>query len=346
MTVSARQVQLVRRPEALARPSDFRMVEVKLPDIQEGQILVRNMWMSVDPYMRRSMEPVATDLEPWPLNAALSGPSIGRVVASRHPKFTAGDLVESMSGWQDLFISNGAVFVPYLSPANALAKRTAAGAVPRDYVGLLGVAALTAYAGMACFAAANPGETAVVSSGAGTVGSIGCQIAKVRGLRVVSSAGSDDKVRWLEEVAGVDLAFNYRKQSIAAALKKACPKGIDLVLENASQDHMSACLPLMNELKQILIAGFVSIYDTGGRVPPFENFEYVLDKFLTIRSYRFMDALDRYDTFVSDMIRWRSEGRMTLRESVFDGIEKAPDALCSLFDHSSFGKVLVRIAEN
>ncbi len=102
----------------------------------------------------------------------------------------------------------------------------------------------------------------------------------------------------------------------------------------------------MNELKQVLIAGFVSIDDTGGRVPPFENFEHVLDKFLTIRSYRFMDALDSYDTFVSDMIRWRSEGRMTLKESVFDGIVKAPDALCSLFDHSSFGKALVRIDED
>ena len=308
--------------------------------------MVRNLWMSIDPYMRRSMDSVATDLEPWPLNSALSGPAIGRVIASRHPTFVVGDLVESMSGWQDHFISNGAEFVPYLSPDDSLAKRSAAGAAPRDYVGLLGVAALTAYAGMACFAVANPGETAVVSSGAGTVGSIACQIAKVRGLRVVSSAGSDAKVKWLEDVAGVDHAFNYRNQSIAAALKEACPKGIDLVLENASQDHLSACLPLMNELKQILIAGFVSIYDTGGRVPPFENFEYVLDKFLTIRSYRFMDALDSYDTFVSDMVRWRAEGRMTLNESVFNGLESAPDALCSLFDHSSFGKVLVKIGED
>jgi len=334
----------VRRPGEFAKPSDFRTVEAELPDIEEGQILVRNLWMSIDPYMRRSMEPIATDLEPWPLNGRLSGPAIGRVMASRHPKFLAGDLVESMSGWQDHFISNGAEFVPYMSPDDALVKRAAAGAAPKDYVGLLGVAALTAYAGMACFAVANPGDTAVVSSGAGTVGSIGCQIAKIRGLRVVSSAGSDDKVHWLEDVARVDHAFNYRKRPIAAALKQGCPKGIDLVLENASQDHLSACLPLMNELKQILIAGFVSIYDTGGQVPPFKNFEYVLDKFLTIRSYRFMDALDSYDTFVSDMMRWRSEGKMTLRECVFDGLEKAPEALCSLFDHSSAGKVLVRIA--
>lgn len=345
MTQIARQVQLVRRPDAMAAPTDFRTVEVRLPELGEGQILVRNLWMSIDPYMRRCMDEVATDLLPWPMHAALSGPAIGRVVASRHPGFATGDLVESMSGWQDFFVSNGTAFIPYLSPDDSLAKRSAAGAVPRDYVGLLGVAALTAYAGMACFANGAPGDTAVVSSGAGTVGSIGCQIAKIRGFRVVSSAGSDSKVRWLSDVARVDHAFNYRKQPIATALKQACSKGIDLVLENASQDHLSACLPLMNELKQILIAGFVSIYDTGGRVPPFENFEYVLDKFLTIRSYRFMDALDRYDAFVADMVRWRSEGRMTLNETVFEGLETAPDALCSLFDHSSTGKILVKIAE-
>src|SRR5450631_4616895 len=211
MPVQTRQVHLVRRPDAIAQPTDFRVVSAVLPDLEPGQVLIQNLWMSVDPYMRRSMSPDATDLQPWPIGKPLDGPSIGRVVASRNPNFAEGDLVESMSGWQEHFISDGGVFVPYLSPSDTLARRSAAGARPQDYVGLLGVAALTAYRGMVSLARCAPGDTAVISSGAGTVGSIACQIGKIRGLRVVSSAGTAEKVRWLESVAHVDYAFNYRE---------------------------------------------------------------------------------------------------------------------------------------
>ena len=343
MPTLTRQVHLIRRPDGLARPSDFRLVEARLPDLQDGQVLVRNLWMSVDPYMRRSMSPEATDLEPWPLEKPLDGPSIGRVVASRNPAFAEGDLVESMSGWQEHIISDGGAFVPYLSPNDTLARRSAPGAQPQDYVGLLGVAALTAYRGMVSLARCQPGETAVISSGAGTVGSIACQIGKIQGLRVVSSAGRDDKVQWLESVARVDYAFNYRTVPIAKALAEACPKGIDLVLECASPEHLSACLPFMKELKQILIAGFVSTYSGDGRVRLIDNFEFVLDRFLTIQSYRFMDSLNVYDEFVANMLAWRRNRQMTLPEVVFEGLERAPEALCSLFTGGHIGKSLVHI---
>jgi NADPH-dependent curcumin reductase CurA len=300
--------------------------------------------MSVDPYMRRSMNADATDLPPWPIGKPLDGPSVGRVVASRNPAFAEGDLVESMSGWQEYFVSNGGTFVPYLSPNDALATRTAEGARPQDYVGLLGVAALTAYRGMVSLARCAPGDTAVISSGAGTVGSIACQIGKVRGLRVVSSAGTAEKVRWLESVAHVDFAFNYREVQISAALAEACPDGIDLVLENASPEHLSACLPLMNELKQVLIAGFVSTYNGDGKVRLVDNFEFVLDRFLTIQSYRFMDSLDVYDEFVRDMLTWRREGRLTLPEVIYEGLDSAPEALCGIFSGRQAGKSLVRIS--
>jgi NADPH-dependent curcumin reductase CurA len=345
MPVKTRQIHLVRRPEGLAQPTDFALVDAQLPDLAEGQVLVENLWMSVDPYMRRSMSAEATDLEPWPLHKALDGPSVGRVIESRNPKFATGDIVESMSGWQEHFISNGGEFIPYLSPSDTLARRNAPGATAKDYVGLLGVAALTAYRGMAVLARCIPGETAVVSSGAGTVGSIACQIARIRGMRVVASAGTDDKVRWLKEVARVDYAFNYRKDPYAEALKRACPRGIDVVLECVGPDHMSACLPLMNELKQILIAGMISMYNTGGKVRVVENFEFVLDRFLTIQSYRFMDSLDVYDKFVEDMLRWRRDGRMNVPEVVHDGLAAAPHALCSLFTGGHIGKTLVHLQE-
>lgn len=346
MGIRTRQVHLLRRPSGPATPQDFRTVEVVLPDLQDGQVLVRNLWMSVDPYMRRNMEAVAKDLEPWALDQPLDGPSIGRVVESRHPDFAPGELVESLSGWQEHFISHGAPFVPFLSSSDALVRRAIPGANPRDYVGILGVASLTAYAAMVCLSRAQAGETCVVSSGAGAVGSVACQIGRIRGLRVVASAGSAEKVSWLRDELCVDEAFDYRARAVGDALREACPDGIDLVLENASGEHLSACLPLMNPLKEVLISGFVSIYSTGGRVPPFENFEYVLDRFLTLRSFRFMDSLHAYDRFAADMLAWRQDRKMVFRESVFDGLAAAPEALCALFGHEVTGKVLVRIGDD
>lgn len=343
MKTKTRQAHLVRRPDGVAQPSDFRIAEAILPDLADGQVLVENLWMSVDPYMRRSMSPDATDLEPWPLNRPLDGPSVGRVVESRNPAFAVGDIVESMSGWQEHFISNGGTFVPYLSPSDSLAKRTGRGAQPKDYVGLLGVAALTAYRGMVHLANVIPGDTVVVSSGAGTVGSLACQMAKIRGARVVTSAGSDEKVEWLKRVVKADFAFNYRKVDIGEALKTACPNGIDVVLENASPEHLCACLALMKELKQVLIAGFVGTYNQSSKIGLPNNFEFVLDRFLTIQSYRFMDSLDRYDQFVDDMIRWRSEGRLHLEENVYEGLDAAPEALCALLNGKHIGKPLVRL---
>ena len=343
---STTRVELRRRPDGFAQPADFAVVTLPRPEPRDGEVLVKNVWMSVDPYMRRSMDEEAKDLAPWPIGGALDGPSIGRVIASRHPGFGEGDLVESMSGWQEHFISNGADFVPYLTPTDALARRSAPGAKPRDWLGHLGIAAMTAYAGMARLSRAKAGDTAVISSGAGTVGSIACQIGRIKGLRVVTSAGSDTKVAWLRDVARVDEAFNYRTGKLGDALAAACPNGIDLLLENASPEHMSACLPLMNELKQILITGFISIYNTGGTIAGIENFQYVLDRFLTVHAYRFMDSLDAYDQFVRDMLRWRAAGDLVLPETIHEGLQAAPEAFCSLFTGASFGKVLVRISDD
>lgn len=344
--MKTRQIHLVSRPEGFAAPENFEMREVELPPLDEGQALVENLYMSIDPYMRRSMEPVATDLPPWPLDAALNGPSIGRVIESKNAKYSVGDLVESMSGWQEHFISDADDFVAYLSPENAIAKRLLAnGATPKDFLGILGVAAQTSYFGMMCAAKPVAGETLVVSSGAGVVGSIACQIGKIKGMRVVSSAGSDEKVAWLINELGVDYAFNYKKTDISEGLKAGCPNGIDLVLECASPEHLSACLPLMNEQKLLLIAGFIGIYSTGGVVKNIRNFEYVLDRFLTIKSYPFMTYLSAYDRFVSDMLRWREEGRLHFKEAMYEGLETAPAALCNLFTGATHGKALVKLAK-
>ena len=285
------------------------------------------------------------DLPPWPIRGPLDGPAIGRVVESKNQAFKRGDIVESMSGWQRHFISDGEVFVPYISANTAIAKRAVSGlATPEDYLGLLGIASQTAYFGLKCATNMVEGETIVISSGAGTVGSIACQIAKLHGMRVVSSAGSDEKVAYLLEEIGVDFAFNYKKTSLSEGLAQGCPNGIDLVFENASPEHFSACLPLMNEMKTMLIAGFISIYSAGGKVPNLPNFEYALDRFLTIRAFAFMEFLGNFDAFVTDMLAWRSQGKVNLAQHIHDGIAAAPDAFCSLFTGSTSGKQLVRIA--
>lgn len=343
--MKTQQIHLLERPEGSPEPGQFALREVDLPELSDGQVLVENLFMSVDPYMRRSMDAVEKDLPPWPIGGALDGPSIGSVVESRNPSFTPGDVVESMSGWQQHFISDGDEFVPYISANTAIAKRDASGrAAPEDLLGLLGIASQTAYFGLKCAAKMVPGETVVISSGAGTVGSIACQIAKLHGMRVVSSAGSDEKVAFLRDELGVDFAFNYKTTSLSDGLGQGCPDGIDLVFENASPEHFSACLPLMNEMKTMLIAGFISIYSTGGTVPNLANFEYALDRFLTIRAFAFMEFLEAFDQFVADMLSWREEGKVRLPQQIHEGLDKAPEAFCSLFTGESNGKQLVRIA--
>lgn len=344
--MKARHLHLVARPEGVPRPEHFQLVEIELPTLREGQVLVENMVMSVDPYMRRCMDAEAKDLPPWPIGGPLNGPCIGRVTASRNDAFLPGDIVESMSGWQSHFISDGEPFVPYLSTDTAIARRRVGGDVAaHDHLGLLGIASQTGYFAMRCAATMRAGETVVISSGAGTVGSVACQIAKIHGMRVVTSASSALKRSWLLDDIGVDAALDYRAPDFSTALRAACPDGIDLLLENASPEHFSTCLPLMNLNALMLIAGFVSVYSKEDGSARIDNFQYVLDRFLTIKCFAFMDYLDAFDRFVADMAAWRREGRLQFREEIIEGIDRAPDALCALFDGSATGKLLVRITD-
>ena len=343
--MKAEQIHLLRRPEQLSEDV-FELVTVTLPALEAGEVLVRNRFMSVDPYMRRSMDESGADLDPWPIRGPLDGPAVGEVVESRHPGFRPGDIVESMAGWQSHFISDGTRLVPYLSPNTAIIRREPRGSIGiRDFVGVLGIASQTAYYGLHHAITPPDHGTIVVSSAAGTVGSMVCQFARAAGLRVVASAGSDEKVRWLTESLHVDAAFNYKRETIGDALARLCPDGIDLVFENASPEHFSACLPLMNYGTTVALAGFVSVYDSGGNVPNIENFEHVLDSFLTIRSFAVTDYAEHYDLFVQRVNAMRERGELVFKEQIFRGLAAAPRALCSLFDGTSHGKVLVDLEE-
>ena len=286
--MKTKQIQLKYRPKKISSDC-FKLVESKIPALKKNQVLVENLYMSVDPYMRLSMEDGA-DLEAWKLNSALDGPSVGIVVDSKNKKFKEGDIVESMSGWQEHFISEGDEFIPYISSNTAIKKRIVPnGLNAKDYLGLLGISSQCGYFAVNNATKVNKGETFVVSSGAGNVGMMASQVAKIKGMRVVSSTGSNHKAEWLKDNLGIDFVFNYKEQSYEEALKKGCPDGIDLVLECASANHMSACMPLMNVGKTILLTGLIDIYDNGGKVKDFQNLEFLLYSYLTLKSHVFMD---------------------------------------------------------
>lgn len=228
--MKTKQIQLKYRPKNISSDC-FKLVESTIPALKENQVLVKNLYMSVDPYMRLSMEDGA-DLDAWKLNSALDGPSIGIVVDSKNKKFKEGDIVESMSAWQEHFISEGDEFIPYVSSNTAIKKRIVPnGLNAKDYLGLLGISSQCGYFAVNNATKVNKGETFVVSSGAGNVGMMASQVAKIKGMRVVSSTGSNHKAEWLKDNLGIDYVFNYKEQSYEEALKKGCPDGIDLVLE-------------------------------------------------------------------------------------------------------------------
>ena len=208
---------------------------------------------------------------------------------------------------------------------------------------MLGISSQCGYFAVNNATKVNKGETFVVSSGAGNVGMMASQVAKIKGMRVVSSTGSNHKAEWLKDNLGIDYVFNYKEQSYEEALKKGCPDGIDLVLECASANHMSACMPLMNVGKTILLTGLIDIYDNGGKVKDFQNLEFLLYSYLTLKSHVFMDYLDYYDNFIKDVTSWYLSGKLIYKEEIVEGIENAPNALVSLFEGKSHGKVLVSI---
>jgi NADPH-dependent curcumin reductase CurA len=248
----SREIRLKNRPEGLPRETDFELAEVELPEIGEGEVLVQNMYMSVDPYMRGRMVDKRSYLPPFQLNQPLDGGCVGGVVESKNEQFQVGDFVLGMSGWREYFISDGTglnKIDPKVAPIQA-------------YLGTVGMPGLTAYCGLLEIGKPNEGETVFVSAASGAVGSIVCQIAKLKGCNVVGSAGSDAKVSWLLEKAGVDAAFNYKKvDNIIAEVGKHCPKGIDVYFENVGGVHLEAALEHMNKFGRIVMCGMIAIYN-------------------------------------------------------------------------------------
>jgi len=336
VTVAAREIHLKSRPSGTPGPDNFALVERTLPDLADGQLLAKALWMSVDPYMRGRMSDRPSYIAPFQLGQPLEGDTIGVVEESRDDRFKPGDVVKHFFGWRDRAIVD-ATAATRIDPA----------ALPLPaWLGPLGIPGLTARAGLTHIAKLKEGETVFVSGAAGAVGSMAVQIAKIKGARVVASVGTDEKARWVKDELGADAVINYKTAgNLTKALTEAAPKGIDVYFDNVGGDHLDAALAVANDFARFAICGMIAQYNDATPPPGPRNIAAVLVKRITMRGYIILDHLDLVPLFNAEMIGWLKSGKVKSRDTIVEGLENAPKAFLGLFSGDNTGKMLVRIAE-
>jgi NADPH-dependent curcumin reductase CurA len=327
-----REYRLAERPAATPEHRHFELAERELPDPGEGEALVENVYLSVDPYMRGRMRAAASYAAPYEVGEPMYGGAVGRVLVSGDPALAEGDWVVHNGGWRE----------HALAPAKAFTKIDADAAPPSAYLGVLGMPGLTAYVGVLDIAEAKEGDQALVSGAAGAVGSVAGQIARIHGCRVAGSAGSAEKVAYLEEL-GFDAAFNYRDGTLGGAIDHACPDGVDVCFENVGGDHLRAALPRMRTFGRVALCGMISQYNLT-EPEPGPPLASMVPRRLTMRGFIVSDHAHRRDDFLRDMTGWVADGRVRYRETVLEGFERMPDAFLGLFSGENVGKMLVRVA--
>jgi NADPH-dependent curcumin reductase CurA len=330
----SREIHLKHRPVGLPSESDFEVVEVPIPEPAAGEVLVRNLYLSVDPYMRGRMADRASYVPPFPLGEPLAGGCVGQVVQSNGGSLSVGEYASGFKGWREYYVSDGSDLTridPNLAPL-------------RSYLGVMGMPGLTAYVGLLDIGQPKAGETVFVSAAAGAVGSVVCQIAKIHGCRVVGSVGSDEKVRWLREEAGIDAAFNYKTvDDLSAELARHCPDGIDIDFENVGGAHLEAALDRMNPFGRVVLCGMISQYNATGPLSGPGNLFLAVTRRLKLQGFIVSDHADRRPQFLADMSRWIGEGRIRWKETILEGVENAPKAFVGLFQGENLGKMLVQV---
>jgi len=320
----SREVRLARHPAGAPQREDFEIAEVELPEPSDGELLVQSTLLSVDPYMRLRMR------DPAFLGRAFGGNGIGRVLVSRHHGFEEGELVRHRGGLCDLFRTDGADIAKIDHPA---------GLPLETQLSVFGGIGLCAYGGLFETGRLRDGEEVFVSAAAGAVGSLAAQIAKIRNCHVVGSTSSEDKAHWLRS-RGIEM-INYRTHDIVEALAAATPRGIDVYFENVGGRHLDAALARMNVDGRIPVCGMISAYNRNAS--PVETLHEIIMKRVTIRGFQFTEFNHMLDRFRQDMTDWLLSGAIETRETIFDGLDAAPDALIAIFDSRNIGKTLVRV---
>lgn len=331
--MQSRVVSLKRRPVGLPAAEDFQVTEETLPAPAPGEALVRNLCMSVDPYMRGRMVDRKSYVPPFAIGEALTGGAIGQVTQSNDPGLAEGDHVESFFGWREAFAA----------PARSLRKLGNLQAPPSAYLGVLGMPGMTAYVGLLEVGALQEGDCVFVSGAAGAVGSVVGQIARIKGCRAIGSAGGAEKVRHLREDLGFDYAFDYREGDISAHLREAAPQGIDVYFDNVGGDHLQAAIAHMRPNGRIPLCGMISQYNATEPVPGPNNLAMAIGLGLTLRGFIVSNFEHLREGFQRDVAQWLESGALTYRETRLEGIERAPEAFIGLFTGANTGKMIVNM---
>jgi len=338
LPVRYRRVVLARRPAGTPTLQDFRLEEATIVEPREGEVLLRTLHLSLDPYMRAMMNEVAPVYSrSLALGEVMAGGTVSEVVASRHPKLREGDRVVGNAGWQEYAISDGGDLMPIADAAR-----------PSASLGLFGMPAFTAYVGLLDIGAPKAGETVVVAAATGAVGSVVGQIAKIKGARIVGIAGGEEKCRYAVAELGFDACIDHRDPQFTRLLAEACPRGIDVYFENVGGKVLDAVLPLINIGARIPLIGFIAHYNEPAAPPGPNRLPFLL---LTLLQKRVrmegMIILDHYatrhDAFLRDMRQWSAAGQMRVREDVVEGIDNAPAAFIGLLEGRNFGKLVVKV---
>jgi NADPH:quinone reductase len=330
------QIQLVSRPEGMPSENDFLYKEIKVPQTSQGEVLIKTLYLSVDPYMRGRMSDAKSYVEPFALNEALSGGVVGEVMDSKSQYFEKGDFVVGMLPWQEYSLANEKE-VRSINPEPAPLS---------THLSVLGLTGLTAYFGLLDIGQPKEGETVVVSGAAGAVGSVVGQIAKIKGARVVGIAGTEEKVQYLKETLGFDEAIDYKNtDDLYKSLKEACPNGIDVYFENVGGEIGDAAISLLNKHGRVPVCGAISSYnktdrDLGPRVQT-----KLIKSSALMKGFVVNDYSDRFKEGATQLGQWLSEGKLQYEETITEGFENVTDAFLGLFQGKNLGKQLVKVAE-
>lgn len=330
MPIKVREVHLARRPEGLPSEHDFKLVDAELPDIADGEILIKQLYMSVDPAMRPRLT------NGYELDKVMSGGALGRVTASRNKDFAEGDLVQNGLGFREFAVSDG----------RGMRKLVPEKGVPLTaYMSVLGGTGFTAYGGLLEIGKLKDGEQVFVSTAAGAVGSVAAQIAKIKGCYVIGSTSTEEKAAWLRDEAGLDAVINYKTTPIRQGVKAAARKGIDVYFDNVGGDHLDAALASMNSLGRVAACGMISGYNEAGTRTAVHNLSNIIYGRINIRGFIATEFMQLMPQFQSDMHGWLKAGKIKWRETILDGIGQAPHAMVGLMQGENIGKMLVHLAD-
>jgi NADPH-dependent curcumin reductase len=336
-TAKNRQILLASRPGGEPSEENFKLAETEIPKPAPGQVLLRTIYLSLDPYMRGRMNPGPSYAPRVEIGEVMVGRSVCEVIESNVPDYRPGEIVLAASGWQDYSLAN-----------SEMVQKIDRSLGPISYaLGVLGMPGLTAYTGLLNIGKPRPGETIVVAAASGAVGSVVGQIGKIKGCRVVGVAGGQQKCTFVQEELGFDICIDHRKPELGEKLKAACPNGIDIYFENVGGAVFDAVLPLLNNFARVPVCGLIAHYNDADLPPGPDRvpllMRSILFKRLTFSGFIVMDHLSQFPEFVGEMAVWLREGRIKYREDVTDGLENAPRELIRLLKGGNFGKKIIRV---